>query len=75
MRRQPTRVRPLRLAIGVAIVLVTAATVVTGVAINTDEAAPDSMIVLSPSVMTGDLPSGLTSRSSGGANRVCSLRW
>jgi hypothetical protein len=42
-------VHPLRLAIGVAIVLVTAATVVTGVAINTDASAPDSMIVLTGS--------------------------
>ena len=32
--------------------------------------APDSATVTSPSVITGDLPSGCTSRSSGGASIV-----
>ena len=37
--------------------------------------APDSAIVLPPSVITGDLPSGCTSFSSGGASGMPSMRW
>ena len=37
--------------------------------------APDSMMVMSPSVITGDLPSGCTAFSSGGASRVVASRW
>ena len=37
--------------------------------------APVSMMVASPSVMTGLLPSGLTAFNSGGASRVCASRW
>jgi hypothetical protein len=36
--------------------------------------AADSAIVVSPSVMTGDLPSGWIFASSGGASRVSALR-
>ncbi len=36
--------------------------------------APDSATVTSPSVITGDLPSGCTSRSSGGASIVLRSR-
>jgi hypothetical protein len=37
--------------------------------------APDSAMVLSPSVITGDLPSGCTSFSSGGASGIGDIRW
>jgi hypothetical protein len=37
--------------------------------------APDSASVTSPSVITGDLPSGCTCRSSGGASIVFASRW
>src|ERR1700733_2803617 len=37
--------------------------------------APDSAMVRAPSVITGDLPSGCTRRSSGGASSVCGSRW
>jgi hypothetical protein len=36
--------------------------------------APDSMTVSAPSVITGDLPSGCTALSSGGASRVVASR-
>ena len=37
--------------------------------------APDSATVASPSVITGDLPSGWTARSSAGASMVFGSRW
>src|SRR5258705_5472753 len=37
--------------------------------------APDSAMVLPASVMTGDLPSGCTAFSSGGARGIPSIRW